>query len=188
MFRNTWDKSVYKAKPWSYKISWREEDKQLLRKFKFRLSQKEYFQLYPVGSCAGKFYRTEKIHKYKPPNGNISSLPLRPVISNISTASYQLAKYLTQLLSPLTQSRYTANNTKGFIVEIKNEKIPQNFNMVLFDVKFLFTSVSLKYAIDMIINQIFEDREITTIFTLSKIKKLFTSWTKIVHFLFNNKI
>ena len=60
--------------------------------------------------------------------------------------------------------------------------------MVLFDVKFLFTSVPLKYAIDKIIKQIFEDHEITTIFTLFKIKELFTSWTKIVHFLFNNKI
>ena len=40
-----------------------------------------------------------------PPDGNISKLPQRPVISNIGTASYQLAKYLAQLLSPLTRSR-----------------------------------------------------------------------------------
>ena len=25
MFRNTWNKSVYKTKPWSYKISWRKD-------------------------------------------------------------------------------------------------------------------------------------------------------------------
>ena len=57
---------------------------QLLRKFKSRLSQKEYYQLYPTGSCAGKFYGTAKIHKL-PPDGNISNLPLRPMISNIGT-------------------------------------------------------------------------------------------------------
>ena len=67
----------------------------LLRKFKYRLSQKEYYQIYPTGSCAG-------------------------------TASYQLAKYLAQLLPPLTRSGYTVNSTKDLIVKIKNEKVPQN--------------------------------------------------------------
>ena len=65
-----------------------EKTQRLLRKFKSKLSQKEYYQLYPTGSCAGKFYRTSKIHKL-PPDGNISNLPLRPIISNIGTASYQ---------------------------------------------------------------------------------------------------
>ena len=125
-----------------------------MRKFKSRLSQKEYYQLYPTGSCAGIFYGTAKIHKL-PPDGNISNLPLRPIISNIGTASYQLAKYLAQLLSPLTRSRYTVNRTKGLLVKIKNEKVPQNCNMVSFDVKSLFTSVPIEYTIDIIIKQIF---------------------------------
>ena len=55
-----------------------EKIQQLLRKFKSRLSQKEYYQLYPTGSCAGIFYRTAKIHKL-PPDGNINNLPLRPI-------------------------------------------------------------------------------------------------------------
>ena len=93
----------------------------LLKKFKSILSQKEHYQFYLTGSCARKFYGTAKIHKL-PPHGNISNLPLRPIISNISTASYQLAKYLTQLLSPLTRSRYTVNTTKDLIVKVKNER------------------------------------------------------------------
>ena len=55
-----------------------EEKIQLLRKFKSRLSQKEYYQLYPTGSGAGIFYRTAKIHKL-PPDSNINNLPLRPI-------------------------------------------------------------------------------------------------------------
>ena len=51
-----------------------EKIQQLFRKFKSRLSQKEYYQLYPTGSCAGKFYGTAKIHKL-PPHGNISNFP-----------------------------------------------------------------------------------------------------------------
>ena len=127
------------------------------RKFKYRLSQKEYYQIYPTGSCAG-------------------------------TASYQLAKYLAQLLPPLTRSGYTVNSTKDLIVKIKNEKVPQNCNMVSFDVKSLFTSVPLEYTIDIIIKRVFEDHEITTIFTKSEMKKPLTLYTKNVHFSFNNEI
>ena len=85
----------------------------------------------------------------------MSNLLLRPIVSNIGTASYQLAKYLDQLLSPLTRSRYTVNSTKDLVVKIKNEKVPQNCNMVSFDVKSLFTSVPIEYTIDIIIKQIF---------------------------------
>ena len=118
----------------------------------------------------------------------MSNLLLRSIVSNIGTASYQLAKYLDQLLSPLTRSRYTVNSTKDLVVKIKNEKVPQNCNMVSFDVKSLFISVPLEYTIDVIIKQIFEDHEITTIVTKSQMKKLLTLCTKNVHFSFNNDI
>ena len=36
---------------------------------------------------------------------SVDDLPLRPIISNIGTASYQLAKYLAKLLSPLSKSQ-----------------------------------------------------------------------------------
>ena len=46
------------------------------------------------------FYGTADIHKL-PPDGFIDNVPLRPIVSNIGTASYQLVKYLAKLLSPL---------------------------------------------------------------------------------------
>ena len=91
-------------------------------------------------------------------------------------------------MSPLIRSRYTVNSTVVLIMKVKNEKVPQNCNMVSFEVKFLFTSVSLGYTIDIIIKRIFEDHEITTIFTKSERKKLLTLCTKNVHFSFNNEI
>ena len=72
----------------------------ILRKVKNRLSSKEYYLLYPTGSWPGKFYGTAKIH-ILPLNGFIENLPVRLIISNIGTASYQLVKYLAKLLSPL---------------------------------------------------------------------------------------
>ena len=70
-----------------------------LRKLKRRLTIQEYRQLYPSGSNPGRFYGTAKLHKLSP-NGTIEELPIRPIVSNIGTASYRLTKYLAKNLSP----------------------------------------------------------------------------------------
>ena len=64
-----------------------------LRKLKTRLKIPEYRQLYPTGSNPGRFYSTTKLFKL-PPNGTVEELPIRPIVSNIGTANYCLAKYL----------------------------------------------------------------------------------------------
>ena len=58
-----------------------------VRKIKSHLSNQEYMRIYPTGSAPGKFYGTTKKHKI-PVKGTINDLPLRPIISNIGTASY----------------------------------------------------------------------------------------------------
>ena len=60
------------------------------------------------------------------------------------------------------------------MIKIKNEKIPENYEMVSFDVKSLFTSVPLEHTIDIIIKRIYEKHEITTVFTKPEMKKLLT--------------
>lgn len=50
--------------------------------------------MYPTGSKAGIIYGLPKIHK--------DNAPLRPIISSIGTYNYHLAKYLVEILNPLT--------------------------------------------------------------------------------------
>ena len=57
------------------------------RKIKNKISKTEYLQLDPTGCSTEKFYGTTKIHKL-PNSGNITELPLRPIVSNIGTSSY----------------------------------------------------------------------------------------------------
>ena len=65
----------------------------------------------------------------------ISELPLRPIVSNIGTASYFLSTYLAKLLSPLSQSEYTVKNTKKFVQDFKRLYVPNdNYKLVSFDV------------------------------------------------------
>ena len=70
---------------------------------------------------------------YKPPvNGNLNDLPFRPIVSNINTSAYNLAKFLSKLLSPLRQSDHYIRSTKEFIQNIKRENIPTGYKMVSF--------------------------------------------------------
>ena len=41
------------------------------------------------------------------PNDSVQHLVIRPIVSNIGTATYHLLKYLASLVSPLSESEYT---------------------------------------------------------------------------------
>ena len=60
--------------------------------------------------------------------------------------------------------------------------------MVLFDVKSLFTSVSLKKTVDVILLRVCNREEISAVLTKNELKKLLTLCTKNVHFTQNNEI
>ena len=61
------------------------------------LSEEDYKRIYPKSSRPGLFYGTAKLHRLKE-NDTVENLPLRPIISNVGTATYKTAKYLTTLL------------------------------------------------------------------------------------------
>ena len=63
-----------------------------------------------------------KVHKLSPTD-SIEKLPIRPIVSNVNTPTYQLAKHLPKILIPLSQSGYTINSTKHFNEQIKYDKI-----------------------------------------------------------------
>ena len=157
-----------------------------LRKIKSKLSEQEYKKLYRTGSCPGKFYGTAKIHKL-PVNRGINQLPIRPIVSNLNTATYNLAKYFSKLLSPLRQSRNKVKNTKEFTEELKQQKLLKEHTMVSFDVKSLFAIVPLDPAIDIILKRIYEKNEIVTSITKNEMKEVLILGTKSVHFTFESR-
>ena len=81
-------------------VSYEVKIQRTLRKMKPRFTLQEYNKVYPTGSNPGKLYCTAKIRKL-PELGTVDQLPLRPIVSNIGTASYYLAKHLAKILTPL---------------------------------------------------------------------------------------
>ena len=94
-----------------------------MRKIKSKLPSFAYSKIYPTGSSPGKLHGTAKLHKVSN-NSTVEHLPLGPIIYNIGTATYDLAKYLAHLLKPLTESQYTSTK------RLKKMKIPPEYKMV----------------------------------------------------------
>ena len=58
-----------------------------------------------------QFYGIKKLHKL-PVYGKIDDLLIRPIVSNINTTTYQLAKHLPKVLSLLRESENNIMNYK----------------------------------------------------------------------------
>ena len=77
------------------------------------------------------------------------NIPMRPIVLFCGSPTYQLSKYLTTVLQPLTdQSRHKPQSTENFIDAIKTAQIPDDHRLASFDVKSLFTSIPLQLALD----------------------------------------
>ena len=75
-----------------------------------------------------KLYGLPKLHK--------PGFPMRPIVSFCVSPTYQLSKYLTTILQPLTdKSRRKLQSTEDFINATKTVQIPDDYKLVSFDVK-----------------------------------------------------
>ena len=82
-------------------------------------SENEYDKLYPSGSAPARIYGTPKMHKLS----SSDSFPkLRPIVSSIGTFNYNLARFLSDLLSPLVSNDYSCKDTFSFVSRIKKAK------------------------------------------------------------------
>ena len=158
-------------------------------KKKGMFSDEEYNKLYPTGSNIARIYGTPKIHKLSENLNNkeiIDKLKLRPIISSIGTYNYNLAKYLTKILSPYISKTHSINDTFTFVNEINNINSNNKF-MTSFDIVSLYTNIPLNETIDLAVN-IIKTNEPNLKINHKELKKLFLFATAETHFLFENNI
>ena len=91
-------------------------------------------------------YRTVVIHK--------PGYPLRPIISQVTTPTYQLTKTINYLITPYLSHNYSIKSTKEVIKILKTHK-PNKEIISSLDMEKLFTNVPVLETINIIINNIY---------------------------------
>ena len=101
--------------------------------------------------------------------------PFRPIIDTTGTAYQPVAKFLTNLLNPLTTNEFSIKDTfeaVSHINSIPHKFFDDGYRFVSFDVKSLFTNVPLKKTVDIILKRIYESKLIPTTLSKRTLKKL----------------
>ena len=95
----------------------------------------------------GYIYGNVKTHK----NGN----PLRPIISQIPTPTYRLAKQLNTILTPYIPSEYRVKSSSEFLLLLRDS--PSTGTIASLDVESLFTNVPVEETINMMCDKVYRD-------------------------------
>ena len=167
-----------------YRLNLRLEDKLnrvlLNLKNKGKLSEQEYSSLRAKGSSPALLYALPKVHKV--------NHPLRPILSGFKTHNYKLSKFLNTMLEPWATNDYVIQDTFTFIEGISQVTLPPKCVMASFDVVSLYPNIPLKETIELILDQIFENRATFHNLTRIEFKKLLEYASSDSYFQFNEKV
>ena len=112
-----------------------------------RLKRLTLLTLNATIDCSAQ-YHNHRTFIYGLPKLHKPGIPMRPTVSFCGSPTYQLSRYLTTILQPLTdKSRRKLQSTENFIDAIKTVQTPDDYRFMSFDVKSLFTSIPLQLAL-----------------------------------------
>ena len=105
-----------------------------------RLPDGVYSYLRSSAGSTPQLYGLLKVHK--------QDVPLRPIVSFVSSPTYRLSRFLANLLAPVVgRSSSHVHNSKDFAEFISQQALRQDEVMVSFDVVSLFTCVPTDLAV-----------------------------------------
>jgi hypothetical protein len=117
--------------------------KLLLLKRNGKFSDSTYYNLRSTDAVTPRIYGLIKVHK--------ENFPLRPIVSFVGSATYNLSKHLGKILSPLVgKNSFSVKNSYEFVDFLKRSSFRPNDIMVSFDVISLFTKIPISLAIEVV--------------------------------------
>ena len=131
-----------------------------------KITQQTYWKLDPIGCKPGVLYGLSKVHKTL-----VNGLPkMRPILSAIGTAGYNVSKFLLPILDSVANGPYTIINTFSFNKEVQL----QDANLVMgsLDVDALFTNIPLDETINICVTELFKDKELINMLNMDDVRDL----------------
>ena len=117
------------------------------------LNEETYRRLYPTGVGSSKLYGLPKIHK--------PGIPFRPIISSISTVTYNTAKELAKILKPLVGlSNHHVHSTRDFVEQLKEVRLKKRRKCGLLWCDSTFTSVPIPPVLKIIEEKLNKDKDL----------------------------
>lgn len=116
-----------------------------------KLHKQKYIDLYTknklckTSPTAPKLYSLVKNHK--------DDNPVRPIVSFVNSPTYELSKFLTDIISPIQTNKYDVKDSFDFFEKITKIILPANYKLISLDVSSLFTNVSISAVTDLISSQ-----------------------------------
>ena len=140
-----------------------------------------YRKIYPTSAVSPKFMASLKSINWEPPSG--PWCPAGPI-------TYEAAKMLAGIICPLVgQSPHHLRNTQHFIQHIQQASLQPGESITSFDVKALFTSVSMAPSINIVKNRLQQKLTLTqrTQLSIPQIIQLLEFCLNNAYFLFQGK-
>ena len=95
---------------------------------------------YPTAEETPKMYGLPKMHK--------ANAPLRPIVASRGSITYNAARVLADVLSPLVgKPEHHIQNSGDFVNKVKDLEVPPGQKLVSYNVSALFTSIPVPDAI-----------------------------------------
>ena len=141
-----------------------------------------YDRLRATYSATPQPYGLPKIHK--------PEVPWRPIVSSIDSPTYNLAKFLTRIISSLLGKTSTFVKDSGdFVEKTRSIRLEEGSILVSFDVTSLFTKVLIAEALEVIGKRLEEQEAEERNLTLSvaSIKRLLHLCLKSTYSMWNNR-
>ncbi|XP_072046801.1 uncharacterized protein [Amphiura filiformis] len=138
------DNNTYKRIGYNPRSGYRKKVCQFVNKLETDgaiIDKEKYNLIPPTEPSVPAYYGLPKIHKPEP-------IPLRPIVSCIGSVTYNLAKHLTKILSPIVgKSPHHITNTQDFVDTIKDIELGDDEIITSYDVTALFTCIPPTEAI-----------------------------------------
>ena len=143
-------------------------------------------------SMRPKFVQIGKAHGLPKTHKNFEVLPpFRSIVDTTNTPYYGIAKFLANLLNPLTLNDFTVKDSfdaANKIQQIPKELFNAGYKFISFDAISLFTNVPLAKTIDIILKRVYNEKLVTTNLTKRTMKKLLKDACSKTAFTLNDKI